>query len=294
MRRYDIVSGVILTLSIIDFALAAPVLVQEKRQARVDVVNIPKDVTTILGKRGDEELEKLVEELFGTGEKPVESSNAHASSSSAQPGPGHGSMNDVQEQASNTGPSKDPDFDWDYWTNLESPPRPRPALPKAFGQAHEDQVGHVPLQDLPSNDPADFDWNHWMDVVNPPPLKRPKLASSKEFGQAHGYQPNPRPLPDSDLDLIDDYIGLDDLLAPMKEPEASSSKAIDQAHEDQMVHVQPEQPNLGSPKGPDDDGDIQAAIYASKGKAKESRRHIPGTARVVGNAAQTRGESQPV
>ncbi|KAN0123263.1 hypothetical protein V8E52_003216 [Russula decolorans] len=60
MRRYDIVSGILLILSIIDFALAAPVLVQEKRQASVDVVHIPKDVITVLGKRGSEEVEKLM------------------------------------------------------------------------------------------------------------------------------------------------------------------------------------------------------------------------------------------
>jgi hypothetical protein len=69
MRRYDIVSAIFLILSIIDFALAAPVLVQEKRQACVDVVHRPKDVITVLGKRGDEELEKLVEDYFNTGEK---------------------------------------------------------------------------------------------------------------------------------------------------------------------------------------------------------------------------------
>ncbi|KAN0115599.1 hypothetical protein V8E52_006718 [Russula decolorans] len=59
MRRYDIVSGILLILSVIDFALAAPLLVQENHQACVDVVHIPKDVITVLGKRGDEELEKL-------------------------------------------------------------------------------------------------------------------------------------------------------------------------------------------------------------------------------------------
>jgi hypothetical protein len=51
MRQYDIVSGIILILSIIDFALAAPVLMKEKRQERVDVVHIPIDVITVLGKR---------------------------------------------------------------------------------------------------------------------------------------------------------------------------------------------------------------------------------------------------
>jgi hypothetical protein len=63
MRRYDIVSGILLILSIIDFAIAAPISVQEKRQTCVDVVNIPKDVITVLGKRGEEDLAKLAEEF---------------------------------------------------------------------------------------------------------------------------------------------------------------------------------------------------------------------------------------
>ena len=51
MRRYDIVFGIILILYIIDFALAAPVLVQEKRQAYVDVVHTPKGARTASRKR---------------------------------------------------------------------------------------------------------------------------------------------------------------------------------------------------------------------------------------------------
>jgi hypothetical protein len=97
MRRRDIVSGILLILSIIDFALTAPVLVQEKRQACVQVAHISKDVITVLGKRGNDELEKFVEDYFKSVGKPFESSDAHASSSSAPPpGPDHGSTNVVQ------------------------------------------------------------------------------------------------------------------------------------------------------------------------------------------------------
>jgi hypothetical protein len=53
MRRYDIVYGILLIISIIDFAVAAPILVHEKRQARFDVVHIPRDAVTVLGKRLD-------------------------------------------------------------------------------------------------------------------------------------------------------------------------------------------------------------------------------------------------
>jgi hypothetical protein len=69
MRRYYIVSGILLILPIINFAVAAPVLVQEKRQAVVDVAHIPKDVITMLGKRGDSEtFEELLLKLFGVPE----------------------------------------------------------------------------------------------------------------------------------------------------------------------------------------------------------------------------------
>jgi hypothetical protein len=66
MRRYDIVSGILLILSIIDFALAAPVFVQEKRQAWVDVMHIPKDVITVFGKRWEEDLKTLWEKYSRT------------------------------------------------------------------------------------------------------------------------------------------------------------------------------------------------------------------------------------
>ena len=101
MRLYDIVSGVILILSIIDFAPAAPVPVQEKRQACVDMVHIPRDVIAVLGERGDEELEKLLTKVLTNTEKPVESSGAHAPPSSASPGPDDGSRNVVQAPAQN-------------------------------------------------------------------------------------------------------------------------------------------------------------------------------------------------
>jgi hypothetical protein len=104
MRRYDIVFGIFLILSIIDldFTLAAPVLVQEKRQACVDAVHIPRDVKSVLGKRGDQ-LDVLWDYYFKTSEKPVELSDTHAqaSSSSAPPGHDHGSTNVVQAPAPN-------------------------------------------------------------------------------------------------------------------------------------------------------------------------------------------------
>ena len=81
MRWCDIVSGILFIFSIIDFALAAPVLVQEKRQACIDVGHIPEDVKTVLGKRVDEEateLERLLDKHFKATGNPAESSDAHA------------------------------------------------------------------------------------------------------------------------------------------------------------------------------------------------------------------------
>ena len=53
MRRYNKVSWILLILTVITFALAVPVLVQDKRQAWVDVEHAPEDVVTMLGKRLD-------------------------------------------------------------------------------------------------------------------------------------------------------------------------------------------------------------------------------------------------
>ena len=60
MRRYNKVSWILLILTLITFALAAPVLVQDKRQAWIDVEHAPEDVVTMLGKRVlDEDLNVL-------------------------------------------------------------------------------------------------------------------------------------------------------------------------------------------------------------------------------------------
>jgi hypothetical protein len=63
MRQYYIASGILLLiLPIIDFAVAAPVLVHEKGQVDVDVLQSREEATNMLGKRGDESL-KLVDLL---------------------------------------------------------------------------------------------------------------------------------------------------------------------------------------------------------------------------------------
>lgn len=101
MRLRDILTGTLLILSIIDLDLAAPVPVQGGIQAHDDEVHIPKNLTTVLEKRWDEELEKLAEGYFKTSGKPIDQSGEHSSSQ-----PDHGPTNVVQppepNQASST------------------------------------------------------------------------------------------------------------------------------------------------------------------------------------------------
>ena len=78
-----IISGILLIIPVVDIALAAPVLVQEKRQACADVVDIPEYSLTVLGKRGEiEEVGgKYIENWFVLPKE--ESAAAHGSPSSA-------------------------------------------------------------------------------------------------------------------------------------------------------------------------------------------------------------------
>lgn len=92
MRRYYIVSGILLIIPIIDLAVAAPVIVQNKRQTSVDVKHIPEDAITMLGKRAGEwdELGDLFLVNWDHFAKPEESSTARPSSSSQPSGPDRG------------------------------------------------------------------------------------------------------------------------------------------------------------------------------------------------------------
>jgi hypothetical protein len=122
MRQYNIVPLIILILSIINFALATPVLIPEGEKVYADVGHVPKDVITVLGKRGDElELEKLaklfdkLDRWWGDLEEPEDpgsSSAVHPPSSSAPLESGQGSTQ-VQEPpanpASSTESHRDPE-----------------------------------------------------------------------------------------------------------------------------------------------------------------------------------------
>jgi hypothetical protein len=234
MRRYHIVSGILLILSIIDFALAAPVLVQQKRQAGVAAVHMPKDVITVLGKRLDEE---ELAELLKTWGKPVDSSDSHASSSSApsssaQPGPDHGSTNVVQSPEPNpasstanpgllTEPSSPsstvaiPDSFQDRfnaaWDNRKSDKGSVTSMeplftpgPSEYGSDDDLEwaTAHLPSLKLspsrilePSPDAdANFDWHYWSTAPSPP---KPSLPNSfGGFGHVQQSDAGPSTRPD--------------------------------------------------------------------------------------------------
>jgi hypothetical protein len=209
MRRYDIVFGILLILSIIDFVLAAPVLVQEKRQACVDVVHIlPRDLITVLGKRGpgEEDLDKLADlgrylakEYLKTGKEPVESSDVRAPSSSAPPGPEPGSTNVVLALAPNPAPSTAnpiPLIESSSPSGSESSTFSSDSEDHGWLIQHDELKGWQSPQPNPNrkrpltgSDP-DFDLPYWLK-----PAQAPKL---EESGQANVYQvehvqqPNPK------------------------------------------------------------------------------------------------------
>ena len=182
MRRYNIVSGILLILSIIGFALASPVLVQEKRQARVDVVH--KDVITVSEKRGGtEDMEKLAEEFSNKWGKPIGSSDAHSSTSSPSPVPDRGSTNVGQAPAPYQAPLRPsrPSRKW-RWTNVKKPLPPIPELPEEPSPVSSpDREPSSPKSSTgPASGYGSMDWNA--------PQGVPSAESPKELEADHGHQ----------------------------------------------------------------------------------------------------------
>ena len=113
-----IISGILLVFPIVDIALAAPVLVQEKRQPYADVADIPEYPLTVLGKRGEiEEVGgKYIENWFALPKE--ESAAAHGSWSSAPseaahestdaPAPNPGLPTESKDELAGTQPQPQP------------------------------------------------------------------------------------------------------------------------------------------------------------------------------------------
>ena len=324
MRQYNIVFEILLILSIVDFILAVPVLVQEKRQAHVNVVPIPKDVISVFEKRVEEGLdkvEKLAEEYFKTSEKPVESSHATASSITTPPGPEHGPTNDVKAPASNPASPADPDL-------LMEPLSPWPisyAMPAVQeGASSESGYRWLTGTSVPQMNPNK---RPGTDFVAPPPPKRPThpwygevtaLWPNSGWPKVHDFEayrqptiyPAKKQAPGSSAPRLPTEPGYTPVATPW--PNSGWPKVLDfEAYPQATIYSAkakasgpanprlPTQPGSGEatarppssrlPKGPimlNFGGDRNAAANLAKGKAKESRHHIPGTARDGGDAAQ--------
>jgi hypothetical protein len=175
MHRYNLVPLILLILSMINFVLAAPVLIAEKCHACVDVVHVPKDVTTVLGKRGDE-LEKLAK-LFDNFDRwwgddypdfDEESPAVLPPSSSAPLESGHGSMQVPANPASSTESDRDPE------SLVSHPPTPSTAsssesdsedesIPslESVSDPHREEIGPPDVDhDAPPPDPELLESEH--------------------------------------------------------------------------------------------------------------------------------------
>jgi hypothetical protein len=280
MRRYDIVSGILLILSIIDFAIAAPILVQEKRHASVDVVHIPKDVITVLGKRGEEDLAKLAEEFAKTWGKPIDSSGAHTSSSSAPAGPDHESTDVMQGPAPNpasstanpgllmepSSPSSTaaiPDSYGDLYnynaawddkvSNKGSDTSMEPLFTpgsSAYGSDDEWAMQKLPPIRIPGPSPGadpNFNWDYWRDAPSPQKPSSPNdFGLAPEYQMGHVQEPDAGPSTGADPDFNWDYWR--DAPSPQK-PSSPIESGL--APEYQMGHVQ--EPDAGPSTGADPD-----------------------------------------
>jgi hypothetical protein len=277
MRRNYIVSGILLILPIIDFAVAAPMLVQEKHQAGVDAVHIPEDAITVLGKRGDD-LNKLFFMFEDHFAKPEESSATRPSSSPPSSGSDRGQMNvkilkkpppsnpegwspaSSDHGSPSPGSLKESEYELTKWDASPGPSSP------ASGPSTESNADHRLVVEEPPSRPAsptEFDADYEYQVVHPP-LPSPGSASATEFDADHGYQVvHPPPLSpgsasptESDHDMVD----------------VSPSSSVSSRNYDRWSDPRSE--------------NLQAVSDGLKGNAKESHR-ISSSARDVLNVARS-------
>ena len=177
-----IVSGILLFVPIIDFALAAPVLVQEKRQAYVDMTEMPAYPITVLGKRGEiEEVGgKYIENWFVPAK---ESSAAHGSSSSTPSEPGHVSMSVINHNT--PAPNPAPSTESDHLLTPIHAPQSSTVYPAWFHQDNkllgtqvsQPNTAHALPNPGPSNPSTEFDSDHRL-VAEPPPTQAKGSSTS--------------------------------------------------------------------------------------------------------------------
>ena len=170
MRLYYIVSG-ILILPIVDFAVAAPVLVQQKLRARVNIMDMPEEVMTML-------------------ERPKEFPAADPASSSAPPpGPADGKT-DVgrplpsppEEPSQGSSPDHAPQSPGDWfngaWVNLvDHPPKEHSEASSSLSQDHA------------TPNPGELD-EMWFNLVGDRPEESSQATSSLSLDRAPPGPPN--------------------------------------------------------------------------------------------------------
>jgi hypothetical protein len=197
--------------------------------------------------------------------------------------------------------SADPNFDWEYWMNLPSPPRKGPALPKEVGQASKSQVEHT-QQSNPELSPGSvLDMSHKADDMFDVDDLLHHLKDSPPSPEPNPLATAARPVNPETSSLL---VGPSNSRLPASpgSPEELDYELVRGPPEEfdyELIHGPPTSPELTDPGLHSDHQssskdsqqvDLLAAIYGAKGKAKESR-HIPGPGRDVGNAAQR--ELQP-
>ena len=277
--RLYIVSGILLIVPIVDFALAAPVLVQEKRQASADMVNIPAYPVVVLGKRVDgiEEVGgKYIENYFA---KQEESSAALPSSSSTPSGTNPGPVGVKQPQTPIPASSTTTDEDHGYLVVPHPPPPPPPIPTSPIVSDHDLAAAHVPLSSpvLPAWYLTDHGYMgphapqpklgpsvHGLTVEEPPSRPGSPTVSDGD----HGYQVvhSPSPLLNSASPAESDFEMVD----------GPPSSLISSTNPGRWLTVEDAQLE-----------NLHAAGNTFKGNAKESRS-ISGTARDVLNVVARR------
>ena len=159
MRRYYIDLGILLILSIIEFAVAAPVTIRQKPQSDIYVMHTIRHAKTKLGKRGDEDglLSKLIGHSESHSPARPEEPPASQPSSSSQP----------------SGPSDVP-------TNVE---QPAPSTPKEPSQVPN--PGHAPP--VPDMNALNYLWlNHYGHRFSDDPLAAHFSWGPPPLGSAQG------------------------------------------------------------------------------------------------------------
>ena len=213
MHLYHTVFGTLFILCIIDFAVAAPVLVQVKPQARVEVAHKPEDAMSMFEKRAGKEVDELFLQIFGEGHSSPPAEELPAPHLSLSPPPADGSM-DVNQQLPSipeepspvSGPSHASQSPGDgsnkQWLNLFGQPGSYLEKPEELSAAH-----------LRWNSQPSGSAHRWTDIKQPPlsilkeplPVSSPDHASPSQgdgsnkqwlnlFGQPGSYLAKPEEL----------------------------------------------------------------------------------------------------